>query len=229
MEVARVGTAAVPQRRAPGSSSARDYHHLVVARLSDAAVPRRATADPRRHVRSRGARQCNPVDELLAYYAALAEADTGVGGDVADRRATAAVRTIAAVDRGGPERRVTDRRAVPVRNRLRTVGAGLCERRGGSAVPDHPCGHDHPILGDRTHNGGAGWALVSTAAGGRRSAGRRSRSARCSWLRRYCGRWRFRSRIMPSWWGTAALPSIRLTRSRITRPFSATARRCAGC
>ena len=37
--------------------------------------------------------------------------------------------------------------------RVRPVGAGLCERRGGSAVPDHPRGDAHPILGDRPSHG----------------------------------------------------------------------------
>ena len=44
--------------------------------------------------------------------------------------------------------------------RVRPVGAGLCQRRRRNAVPDHPRGHAHPILGDRRGRGGAGWPLT---------------------------------------------------------------------
>ena len=109
--------------------------------------------------------QCEAVDDLLASDSSRAPPHLGARRHAADRRPAADLRAGAIDDRRRAQRRVADRGPVPVRNRVRPLGNRLRERRGGSAVPDHPCRHAHPILGDRPGDGGAKWPLTSTTAG----------------------------------------------------------------
>src|SRR6185503_20664012 len=164
LESDRLAAAALPFGRASRASGAGADDDMVVARLSDAALPRRAAADPGGHVRGGVARQCESLDYFLADHPAVASADAGACRDAANRGAAAAVRPVAIADRGWPQRRIADGRVVPFRIRVRPVGAWIRERRGGTAVPDHPCGDSHPILGDRPSLGSSGWPLVFIAA-----------------------------------------------------------------